>query len=135
MHAIVHSADVQGRDGGALLMASLFGAFPFLVKLNADGGYQGPEFRSAMKRILASLNLEIVKRLHQAKGFVGLPLRTPRDYRFLPCSFAVGRSMTPSGIPPVVTMRHSAMRSLRASATIIVLRVPLRPSAVRARNH
>ena len=24
MHAIVHAADVQDRDGGALLMASLF---------------------------------------------------------------------------------------------------------------
>ena len=53
MHAIVHSADVQDRDGGALVMASLFGAFPFLVKLYADGGYQGPEFQGAMKRILA----------------------------------------------------------------------------------
>jgi hypothetical protein len=53
MHAIVHAADVQDRDGGALLMASLFGAFPFLIKLYADGGYQGPEFQSAMKRILA----------------------------------------------------------------------------------
>ena len=31
MHAIVHAADVQDRDGGALLMASLFGAFPFLI--------------------------------------------------------------------------------------------------------
>ena len=37
MHAIVHSADIQDRDGGALLMASLFGAFPFLIKLYADG--------------------------------------------------------------------------------------------------
>jgi hypothetical protein len=26
-YAIVHSADIQDRDGGALLMASLFGAF------------------------------------------------------------------------------------------------------------
>ena len=32
-------------------------------------------------------------------------------------------------------MRQSAMSSFRASATIIVLRVPLRPSAARARNH
>ena len=46
MHAIVHAADVQDRDGGALLMASLFGAFPFLIKLYADGGYQGPEFQA-----------------------------------------------------------------------------------------
>ena len=28
MHAIVHAADVQDRDGGALLMASLFGGLP-----------------------------------------------------------------------------------------------------------
>ena len=46
MHAIVHAADVQDRDGGALLMASLFGVFPFLLKLYADGGYQGPKFRA-----------------------------------------------------------------------------------------
>jgi hypothetical protein len=36
MHAIVRAADIQDRDGGALVMASLFGAFPFLVKLYAD---------------------------------------------------------------------------------------------------
>ena len=68
MHAIVHSADIQDRDGGALLMASLFGAFPFLVKLYADGGYQGPEFQRAMKRILARVDLEIVKRLGTPKA-------------------------------------------------------------------
>ena len=70
MHAIVHAADVQDRDGGVLLMASLFGAFPFLIKLYADGGYQGPEFQSAMKRILARVNVEIVKRSGRAAGFV-----------------------------------------------------------------
>jgi hypothetical protein len=42
-------------------MASLFGAFPFLIKLYADGGYQGPEFQSAMKRILARVTVEIVE--------------------------------------------------------------------------
>ena len=72
MHAIVHSADVQDRDGGALLMATLFGTFPFLL---TDGGYQGPEFQSAMKRILARVHLEIVNRLGCAKGFVVLPKR------------------------------------------------------------
>ena len=29
MHAIVHAADIQDRDGGALLMATLFGLIPF----------------------------------------------------------------------------------------------------------
>jgi hypothetical protein len=45
MHAIVHGDDVQDRDGVALLMVDLFGAFPFLVKLYADAGYQGPVFQ------------------------------------------------------------------------------------------
>jgi hypothetical protein len=55
-------------------MASLCGAFPLLVKLYADG-YQGPQFQSAMKSILARVNVEIVKRSDQAKGFVTLPKR------------------------------------------------------------
>ena len=46
-----------------------------------------------------------------------------------------GRKTTPSSGSPVVTKRQSAMASLRASATIIVLRVPRRLSAVRARYH
>ena len=43
-----------------------------------------------------------------------------------------GRNTMPFGTSPVVTRRQSAMSSLRANATIIVLRVPARPSAVRA---
>jgi len=31
------------RGGGELPMATLFGLYPFLLKLHADGGYQGPE--------------------------------------------------------------------------------------------
>ena len=46
-----------------------------------------------------------------------------------------GRKTTPSSGSPVVTKRQSEMISLRASATIMVLRVPLRLSAVRARYH
>ena len=75
MHAIVHSADIQDRDGGETLMATLFGLYPFLLKLYADGGYQGPQFQNAMKRILRRLNLEIVKRSDQDKRFVVLPKR------------------------------------------------------------
>ena len=75
MHAVVHTADIQDRDGGALVMATLFGLFPFLLKLYADGGYQGPVFQSAMKDAMATVNVEIVKRSDQAKGFVLLPKR------------------------------------------------------------
>jgi hypothetical protein len=49
MHAIIHAADIQDRDGGVVLMASLFGLFPFLLKLFADGGYQGEQFQTGLK--------------------------------------------------------------------------------------
>jgi transposase len=75
LHAIVHAADIQDRDGGAMLMATLFGLFPFLLKLYADGGYQGPEFRKAIGSIMAQIDVEIVKRSDRAKGFVVLPKR------------------------------------------------------------
>jgi transposase len=75
LHAIVHAADIQDRDGGAMVMATLFGLYPFLLKLYADGGYQGPVFQNAMKSIMAQVDVEIVKRSDQAKGFVLLPKR------------------------------------------------------------
>jgi hypothetical protein len=45
------------------------------------------------------------------------------------------RSAMPSGTTPWVTHRHRAIKSLRASATIISLRTSLRPSLVRLRYH
>ena len=35
-------------DGGVLLMASLFGLYPFLLTLYADSGYQGGKFRDGL---------------------------------------------------------------------------------------
>ena len=61
MHALVHAADVQDRDGGALVMATLFGSYPFLMKLYADGGYQGPGFRLAVKEIMAGFKPRMTK--------------------------------------------------------------------------
>ena len=75
IHAIVHAADIQDRDGGAFVMATMFGLYPFLMKLYADGGYQGPLFRRAVAKIMAQVNIEIVKRSDHAKAFVVLPKR------------------------------------------------------------
>lgn len=69
------AADIQDRDGGAMLLATLFGMFPFLLKLYADAGYQGRQFQEALKRVWSQAELEIVKRSDQAKGFVVLPKR------------------------------------------------------------
>ena len=74
MQAIVHAADIQDRDGGVLLMSSLFGLFPFLLRLYADSGYQGPKFQAGLGRVCQQVNVEIVKRSDAGK-FVVLPNR------------------------------------------------------------
>ena len=51
MHALVHPADIQDRDGGVLVMATLFGLYPFLLKLFADGGYQGLAFQDGLRKV------------------------------------------------------------------------------------
>ena len=75
MKAIVHPADIQDRDGGVLLLATLFGLYPFLKKLFADAGYQGPVFKKGVAKIMTQLDIEIVKRSDKATGFVVLPRR------------------------------------------------------------
>src|SRR5690349_23762399 len=75
LHAIVHPADVQDRDGGVVLLSTLFGMYPFLLKLYADAGYQGPQFADGVAKHLPQLAVEIVKRSDQAKGFAVLPMR------------------------------------------------------------
>jgi transposase len=75
LHAVVHSADIQDRDGGILLLATLFGMYPFLQTLFADAGYQGRKFQQALEEILPYLKPRIVKRSDQVKGFAVLPKR------------------------------------------------------------
>ena len=71
----MHPADVQDRDGGVWVMATLFGLHPFLLKLYADGGYQGPAFQAGLRRVCRGIQVEIVKRSDQTTGFAVLPKR------------------------------------------------------------
>ena len=75
LHAIVHSAGIQDRDGGILLLATMKRLFPFLEMLFADSASQGPIFADGIAKILPRLKTEIIKRSDQAKGFVKLPKR------------------------------------------------------------
>lgn len=75
MHTVVHPADIQDRDGGVLVLATLFGLYPFLQMLFADSGYQGPRFRQALAKLLPRVSVDIVKRSDTAKGFEVLPRR------------------------------------------------------------
>jgi len=75
LHAIVHGADIQDRDGGIMLLATMFGMHPFLKKLFADAAYQGAGFNDGLARLLPCLETEIVRRSDQMKGFAVLRKR------------------------------------------------------------
>ena len=56
IQAIVHSACIQDRDGGVLLMGALFGRYPSWLKLYADSGYQGPKFQEGLRKVCHKIN-------------------------------------------------------------------------------
>jgi putative transposase len=70
---VVHPADLQDRDGLALVCARIRRRFPWLAHLFADGGYQGAVAAAAAAR--ERLRLEIVKRPADLRGFEVLPRR------------------------------------------------------------
>lgn len=74
MAAIVHPANPD-RDGGVLLMSGLFGLYPFVEKLFADGGYGGEIFCDGVRKARRCILISIVKRSKIAKGFQVLPRR------------------------------------------------------------
>ena len=75
--AIVHSADIQDRDGAPSLLDSIRQSFPWLRHVFADGGYSGKKLNDALKRI-GYWTLQIVKRSDVEKSFEVLPRRWVR---------------------------------------------------------
>ncbi|HHT4749640.1 TPA: IS5-like element ISEc61 family transposase, partial [Klebsiella pneumoniae] len=74
VHAVVHTADIQDRDGAPLVLAGIVNRFPWLRHLFADGGYAGDKLRDALRKI-GTWTLDIVKRSNKTKGFQVLPRR------------------------------------------------------------
>jgi transposase len=72
--AIVHTADIQDRDGAPQVLASIRASFPWLRHVFADGGYAGEKLETALKG-KGDWTLEIIKRSDTAQGFVLLPRR------------------------------------------------------------
>ena len=72
--ALVHTADIQDRDGAPDLLISIRASFPWLRHIFADGGYAGEKLETALVGE-GDWTLEIIKRSDDAKGFVLLPRR------------------------------------------------------------
>lgn len=74
VHALIHTADIQDRDGAPLLLEEMTNRFPWLRYLFADGGYAGAKLKKALEKI-GKWTIEIIKRSDAAQGFEVLPRR------------------------------------------------------------
>jgi putative transposase len=66
----VHPANVQDRDGAGPLLTASRRPFPFIEKVFADAGYQGPRVATATR-----IAVEIVRRKPDQIGFAVQPRR------------------------------------------------------------
>ena len=75
MNIAVHPANIQDRDGLArVLDQRMRRLFPFIERVFADGGYQGPKAATAAAKT-GTWIIDIVKRLDTTIGFEVVPKR------------------------------------------------------------
>jgi putative transposase len=72
---VVGPASDPERDGGQAVLGQVAGWFPRLRRLWVDGGYSGEAFRGWVKAHWPKLEVEVVKRADDRRGFVVLPRR------------------------------------------------------------
>ena len=71
---MIHTADIQDRDGAPLVLAEIVHRFPWLRHVFADGGYAGHKLKDTLRRF-GKWTIAIIKRSDAAKGFEVLPRR------------------------------------------------------------
>jgi len=72
--AVVHTADIQDREGAPAVFEKIRNAFPWLRHVFADAAYAGQKLEAALAD-LGQWTLEIVRRCDAAQGFQLLPRR------------------------------------------------------------
>jgi transposase len=72
--SMMHTADIQDRDGAPDVIADTKQSFPTLAHLFADGGYAGDRLETAMLN-MDGPTIEIVKRPNGTTGFVVIARR------------------------------------------------------------
>jgi len=73
LQVVVSAANVSEKAGALLILETIVGQFPRLLKVFADAGYEGKDFAQKVEDN-HHLDLEVVKR-KQSKGFRVLPWR------------------------------------------------------------
>jgi len=71
---VVHTADIQDRDGAVPVLQSIRRFYPFLRHVFADGGYAGGKLKQALNG-KGGWTIEVIRRSDRQKGFKVLPRR------------------------------------------------------------
>jgi transposase len=110
----VHPANVQDRDGAGTVLRQARRCFPFIERIFADGGYQGPKL-ATVTAATGACSIEIVKR-SDTHRFVVLPKRwiVERTFAWISRNRRLARDFE----------RHS--RSVAAWIRLAMIRVMLR---------
>ena len=72
LHVIVHTADIEDRNGASNPPKAIRYRYPWLRHVFADGCYAGAKLRGALDR-QGNWTIKIIKRSDTAKGFEVLP--------------------------------------------------------------
>lgn len=91
VHAVVHTADIQDRDGAPLVLREIIKRFPWLRHIFADGGYAGDKLKDA-PRSIGKWTIEIIKRTN-----VGQRLRSSAPAVGRRTHLGLAQSQLPSG--------------------------------------
>ena len=110
LNVVVHSADVQDRDGAFHLLRRARRLFPFIDRIFADGGYAGEKMALVMWRT-GAWKLEIVKR-SDANGFQVLPKRwiVERTFAWISRKRRLARDFERSATTVVAFVRIAMIR-------------------------
>ncbi len=71
---VVHTADIQDRDGAVSVLVKIKDLYPWLRHLFADGAYAGIQLCHALAAI-GRWTIKVVKRSDTAEGFEVIPRR------------------------------------------------------------
>lgn len=98
---LVHTADIQDRDGAVDVLKRICQRFPWLRHIFADGGYAGDKLRTALAKA-GNWVIEIIKRSDKAKGFEVLPRRwvVERTFAWLGRCRRLAKDWEATDLPP-----------------------------------
>ena len=121
MHAVVHCADIQDRDGGILAAVDIVRQVSVPRKTVRRQRISRADFADALAKFLPRVEVEIVKRCDHAKGFVLLPQRwiVERSIAWLNRCRRLAKDWENLNLSALIFLRFASIRLMLESSVIL----------------